>query len=179
MFVAVIGGPIASGKSSLSRATAARLGEVGGGEAAVIDLDLIYEMLDPRARSGRAKSDDRLWSQARRVAGQLTTSLLAERRDVVVEGNFAADRSLAEFERELPADVRLRLVLLEIDFETTLRRTEADATRGLSKDPTFLLRHYEAFPAEWRHRDVLRLDTGALSLAEASDALFTWLTQAT
>ena len=59
MLIAVIGGPIASGKSSLGRATAARLQTVCGAEVGVIDLDLIYEMLDPRARSGRPKSDER------------------------------------------------------------------------------------------------------------------------
>jgi shikimate kinase len=176
MFVAVIGGPIASGKSSLSRATGARLEEVGGIEVGVIDLDLIYEMLDPRGRSGRAKSDERLWSQARRVAGRLAAALLAEGRHVVAEGNFAADRSLAEFERELPADIRLRLIMLDVDFETTLRRTEADASRGLSKDPAFLSGHYEAFSPQWREREVLQLDTGALSLAEATDVLVAWLT---
>jgi len=68
MLIAVIGGPIASGKSSLGCATAARLQDVRGAEVAVIDLDLIYEMLDPRARSGRPKSDERMWSQARRLA---------------------------------------------------------------------------------------------------------------
>ena len=101
MLIAVIGGPIASGKSSLGRVTAARLQDVRGAEVAVIDLDLIYEMLDPRARSGRPKSDERMWSQARRLAGRLAAALLAEGRQVVAEGNFAGDQSLAEFEREL------------------------------------------------------------------------------
>ena len=105
MLIVVIGGPIASGKSSLGRATAARLQEVSAAEVAAIDLDLIYEMLDPRARSGRSKSDERLWSQARRLAGRLAAALLAEGRYVVAEGNFAGNQSLAEFERELPEEL--------------------------------------------------------------------------
>ncbi len=177
MLVVVIGGPIASGKSSLGRATAARFEELDGTEVAVIDLDLIYEMLDPRGASGRAKNDEHLWSQARRVAGRLSAVLLAEGRHVVAEGNFAEDRSLAEFERELPGAVRLRLVMLDVDFETALDRTQADASRGLSKDPAFLSAHYGVFSSQWRERDVRRLNTGALSLTDATGAVITWLTQ--
>ncbi len=142
----------------------------------MVDLDLIYEMLDPRGGSGRPKSDERLWSQARRVAGRLAGALLAEGRAVVAEGNFAEDRSLAEFEHELPPDVRLRLVMLEVDFEITLQRTKADVSRGLSRDPVFLSAHFRAFSPQWREREVLQLDTGALSLAEATQAVVTWIT---
>ena len=170
MIVVVITGPIASGKSTLGRAVAVELANRGT-DSAVVDLDLVYEMLDPRGRSGVAKSDERLWSQSRRVAGRLAGTLLAEGRSVVAEGNFAGDQSLAEFERELPAKVRLRLVVLDVDFETALRRTEADPSRGLSKDPVFLSRHYEAFSAQWQDREVLRLDSDALSLAQATDAV--------
>ena len=107
---------------SLARATAARLEELDGAGVGVIDLDLIYEMLDPRGGAGRAKNDEHLWSQARRVAGRLSAVLLAEGRHVVVEGNFAEDQSLAEFERVLPEAVRLRLVMLDVDFEIALLR---------------------------------------------------------
>jgi predicted ABC-type ATPase len=175
MLVVVIAGPIASGKSSLSRATAVRLEELDGSAVGVVDLDLIYEMLDPRGGSGGAKSDERLWSQARRVAGRLAGALLAEGRDVIVEGNFAEDRSIAEFEQELPAGVGLRVVMLEVAFEIAVRRTKADPSRGLSRDPAFLSAHHSAFSPQWRGREVLRLDTGALSLAEATQTLVTWL----
>ena len=178
MLVVVIGGPIASGKSSLGRATAARLEELDGAQVGVIDLDLIYEMLDPRGGSGRAKSDEQLWSQARRVAGRLSAVLLAEGRHVVVEGNFAEDQSLAEFELALPGGVRLRLVMLAVDFEIALQRTQADAARGLSKDPAFLSAHYGLFSPQWREREVLQLNMGALSFADATEAVIAWVTQA-
>ena len=174
--VAVIGGPLASGKSSLSRATATRLEEVSEAEVAVIDLDVVSEMLDPRGGPGVPKSDERLWSQARRVAGRLSAMFLAEGRHVVAEGNFPGDRALRDFERELPADARLRLVMLDVAFETALRRAQADASRGLSKDASFLSAHYSEFSLRWREHDVLQLDTGAISLAEAADAVVMWLT---
>lgn len=175
MLVVVISGPIASGKSSLSRAAAIRLEEPGETSAAVIDLDVVYEMLDPRGQSGRPKSDERLWSQARRTAGRLAASFLAEDRCVVAAGNFAADHALREFEAELPPDVRLRLVMLNIDFDIALRRTQADPSRGLSKDPSFLSIHHSAFSPEWSGRDVLQLDSGAISVDQAAEAVVTWL----
>ena len=58
----------------------------------------------------------------------------------------------------------------------TLQRAKADASRGLSRDPVFLSSHHRAFSPKWREREVLRLDTGALSLAEAAHAVVTWLT---
>ena len=175
MVVAVVSGPIASGKSSLSRATAIRLEETGKTPAAVIDLDVVYEMLDPRGRSGRPKNDELLWSQARRTAGRLAAQFLAEDRCVVAEGNFAADHALREFEAELPADAQLRLVMLKIDFEIALRRTQADPSRGLSKDRSFLSIHHREFKPQWHGRDVLQLDTGAFSAAEAAEAVVAWL----
>ena len=131
VLVVVIGGPIASGKSALSRAVAAQLEEAEEVATAVIDLDLVYETLDPRRRT---KDNADLWAEARRVAGRLATALIAENRCVVAEGEFARDQALDEFVGELPRTTDLRLVLLDVDFETALKRASTDATRGLSKD---------------------------------------------
>ena len=173
MLVVVISGPIASGKSALSRAVATQLEEAEEIATAVIDLDLVYEMLDPRRRT---KADAELWTEVRRVAGRLTTALLAESRCVVAEGEFTSDQALDEFVSELPGTADLRLVLLDVDFETALRRVSADETRGLSKDETFLSRHYREFRPEWVGHDVLRLDTTESTLGEAARAVVDWLT---
>ena len=168
VLVVVISGPIASGKSALSRAVAAQLEEAEEVATAVIDLDLVYETLDPRRRT---KDNADLWAEARRVAGRLTTALLAESRCVVAEGEFASDQSLDEFVSELPGTAELRLVLLDVDFQTALTRAAADPTRGLSKDETFLSRHYRGFRPEWGGRDVLRLDTTESTLDESARAV--------
>jgi adenylylsulfate kinase-like enzyme len=173
VLVVVITGPIASGKSALSRAVAAELEDAEAVATAVVDLDLVYEMLDSRRRR---KDDADLWSAARRVAGQLTTALLAESRCVVAEGDFASDQALDQFVSELPGIANLRLVLLDADFETASKRAAADATRGLSKDETFLSRHYHEFQPEWVGRDMLRLDTTVSTLDEAARAVVDWLT---
>jgi hypothetical protein len=168
MLVVVVSGPVASGKSTLSRAVAARLPETEGVAGATIDLDLVYEMLDPH---GAPKSDRVLWSAARRVAGRLATALLAEGRPVVAEGDFAGEDALAEFVTELPHGVEPRLVLLDLDFPTAFERTSADPTRGLSRDRGFLAGNYREFTSGWDGRDVLRLHTGRLTIEEAASAV--------
>ena len=173
MLVVVISGPIASGKSTLSRAVAAQLEGAEEVATAVIDLDLVYETLDPRRRT---KDNADLWAEARRVAGRLATALIAENRCVVAEGEFARDQALDEFVGELPRTTDLRLVLLDVDYETALKRASADPTRGLSKDETFLFRHYREFRPEWVGHDVLRLDTSESTLDEAARAVVDWLT---
>lgn len=175
VYVVVISGPIASGKSALSRAVAARLEEACGASASVIDLDLVYEMLDVHRRS---KDDERVWAQARRIAGGLGDLLLSEGRLVVVEGgDFATSAALGEFENELPAEVDVRLVLLDVDFETAFWRACSDDSRGVSKNRDFLESHYAEFRTEWPGRDVLKLNTGSASLAETAGAVVEWLRQ--
>lgn len=164
----VISGPIASGKSTLSRAVAVRLQERFGIESAVIDLDLIYEMLDPQ---GGHKADTRTWAAARRVAGRLATALLAEGRFVVAEGHFAGKGELPEFVAELPDDIDLRLVFLEVSFAKAFERASADPSRGVSKDRAFLSRHYSEFVSAWGRQDALCLDTGSATVAETADAV--------
>jgi predicted kinase len=168
MLVVVVSGPVASGKSTLSRAVAARLRETEGVDGATIDLDLVYEMLDPR---GAPKSEPFLWSAARRVAGRLATALLAEGRPVIAEGDFAGEDALAEFVAELPRGVQPQLVLLDLDFSTAFERAAGDPTRALSKDADFLARNYREFTSGWDRRDVLRLHTGRLTVDEAASAV--------
>lgn len=176
VYVVVISGPISSGKSALSRAVAAQLEETTGVLASVVDLDLVYEMLDVRRGP---KNDERVWSQARRIAGRLGTVMLGEGRSAVVEGgDFATEAALAEFESELPAEAVVRLVLLGVDFETAFQRARSDDSRGVSRDRTFLLAHYAEFRTEWPGRDALQLDTGSASLTETARSVVEWVTRA-
>lgn len=174
MLVVVIAGPIASGKSALGREVASRLQGSSRQGGSVIDLDLVYEMLDPHRRS---KDDLAIWTQARRIAGRLASVLLAEEFAVVAEGDFATDRELREFETELPENADVRLVMLTASPDTALERARADATRGASKDRAFLFRHYAGFTPGWKGRDVLRLDTGSMALPETAQAVVEWVGQ--
>ena len=170
MQVIVISGPIASGKSTLARTVAERLRQ-NNTHGAVVDLDLVYEMLDPRRR---AKTDAATWSAARRTAGRIAAGFLADGRSVVVEGSFAGDRALHELLGELPDATPVSLVLLETDIATALQRVSADPTRGLSKDKTFLTKHYREFKHGWDDRPILRLDTNELGVDESAARVLAW-----
>jgi hypothetical protein len=172
VLVVLISGPIASGKSALSRVVAAQLEDAYGVASCVVDLDLVYEMLHPRRGP---KDDDHLWTEARRIAGRLGSALLREGRSVIAEGDFATDDALREFGSELPKEAVIRLVLLSVDFETALERARADPSRGVSRNRAFLSAHFDAFEAEWLGRDVLHLDTSTGSLAETARAVTEWL----
>src|SRR5258708_26158780 len=140
MIVVVITGPIASGKSTLGRAVAVELADRGR-DSAVVDLDLVYEMLDPRRGP---KTAEARWKDARRLAGKIAAGLSARRSAVVVEGEFATDEQRLDFCEELPHESRASFVTLTVDFDEAWRRAMADPTRGDSKDKHFLAAHYRA-----------------------------------
>ena len=170
----MIGGPIASGKSTLAVAVARAL-ERRGLAVATIDLDLVYEMLE-HARA--PKNDAALWARARRTAGALTKALLAEGINVVIaEGDFLDDPSRQEFVSKLAEDVRVRFVTLRVDLLTALSRVDQDPTRGISRDRGFLTRHYEEVAETLRVRPAqdLCLDTGALTVKQATEAIVAFL----
>ena len=138
--VIVITGPIASGKSTIARELAREL-ERTHGRIAVIDLDLLYDMLRPDG----PKSDDGTWALARHAAATLTTTFLQEGMAVVVaEGSFNRPGDRAAFARHLDTNVDPLYVTLRVSFEEALRRAQGDPTRGVSRDPVVLNRYFAA-----------------------------------
>jgi cytidylate kinase len=140
-----ITGSIASGKSAVARALAGRL-RAGGRSAAVIDLDLVYEMLaeDP-------KSDAATWAGARRLAGAIAAAAFADGvAFAILEGELwtAADR--AELLVRVPARTRATWVTLNVSYAEALRRARGDPSRGISRDPAFLRAHMDEFQAALR-----------------------------
>jgi predicted kinase len=171
--VIVIGGPIASGKSTLAIGLA-RAFETRGLVAATIDLDLIYEMLE---HTRAPKNDEAIWSGARRMAGALAAAFLEDGINVVIaEGDFLDDSSRHEFSSMLRGDAAVRYVTLRVDLAIALFRVEQDATRGLSRDASFLTRHYEEVAETLRERPAsdLYLDTATLTVEQAAEAIVEW-----
>jgi predicted kinase len=171
----VVTGQIASGKSTLACAVARDL-ERDGASVAVVDLDLIYEMLDPRRGP---KVSQAKWTQARQLAARIAGALLAEGVLVVVEGEFLTPDQRGEFTDALPSAIIPRFVTLRLPFEVALQRANADPSRGLSRDPTFLASHYEA-TAESIERipsSDLTLDASAFGVEEAARSVAGWLGQ--
>ena len=172
MLLVVITGLIASGKSTLARAVKQQI-EANGIEAAVIDLDLVYEMLDPAAL---AKNDREKWRQARRVTARLADAFLGEGLAVLVEGEFLTAAARREFTDAVSSQVKPRFVTLRISFDVALQRAQLDATRGLSRDPDFLRDHHEATAAAVRDVPAtdLTLDTGEVGISEAAGVVAQW-----
>jgi chloramphenicol 3-O-phosphotransferase len=173
----VITGPIASGKSTLARAVARDLDEQGMRTAAV-DLDLVYEMLDPfRA----PKTDDAKWTQARRISARLADVLIADGVAVIVEGDFQTAEKRADLTDALSISTGPRFLTLRTSFELTLQRARQDPTRGISRDPGFLRDHYERTGTGTHEAPPtdLVLDTGVMSVSEASAAVGDWLRRGT
>jgi hypothetical protein len=174
MIVVVITGPIASGKSTLSRAVAVELADRGS-DSAVVDLDLVYEMFDP----GRGpKTDEARWREARRLAGKIAAGLEGRRSAVVLEGEFGTHAQRADFSDELPHEWRASFVTLRVDFDEAWRRATADPTRGLSKDKDFLAAHYRARGSASPGDEDLVLDTGHFSVSLAARSVTDWLLRA-
>jgi chloramphenicol 3-O-phosphotransferase len=168
--VVVLAGPIASGKSTVARAVAV-LFQQQGLSAAAIDLDLLYEMLDP---AGAPKSDDAIWRRARRASGALTNALLADGHDaVVVEGGFLGEQARSDFTGVLRGSIRPLFVALEAPLAVALTRAQADPTRGVSRDPAFLRAHYEEVTAvlEQARETDLVLDTSLFQVDAAARAI--------
>jgi len=176
--VIVVCGPIASGKSTLARAVARTLNDRGIVTAA-IDLDLVYEMIAPGTES---KSDAPTWSRARTVAARMAGALFEHGVEaVVLEGDFLAPDERAELVAALEPERRVRYVTLEVPLADALVRVAADPSRGLSRDPAFLARHYEEIGPLLRGRPEsdLALDTSALSVEAEADAVVAWALAAT
>lgn len=174
MVVIVITGTIASGKSTLARAVAQTF-EGAGRKAAVVDLDLVYEMLDP-ARA--VKANHAIWAQARRVSARVADALLAEGTDVVVvEGEFLGSAARGELLDALSSRVEPRFVTLRIAYERALERAQSDPTRGLSRSPEFLRKHYRETARAVRDtpQTDLVVDTGVVGISEAAREIAEWV----
>ena len=137
----VITGGIASGKSAIARGVASELEERGVGSA-VIDLDLLYDMQAHNEQG--PKASDLKWAAARHAAAALADSFMHDGiAAVVVEGEFVTPADRAALVGSLREPASPLFVTLLISNEEALRRAQSDPTRGVSRDPEFLRRHYD------------------------------------
>jgi predicted kinase len=136
----VITGPIASGKTAIARGLARELGRRHI-RVAVIDLDLIFEML----AITEPASEDAAWALARRAAAVLANTFLEGGVAVVVaDGSYNKPADRADFAEHLDTRVVLRYVTLQVSYEEALHRAQGDPTRGMSRDPAFLGSYFAA-----------------------------------
>ena len=170
-----ITGPIASGKSAIANAVGNELRR-GGMRTAVIDLDLLYDMLDDRV--GVGKRDEATWLVVRSAAGALSDALFAAGIDVVVvEGDlFKEERN--EILAALTNQADRHFVTLRVSYAVALRRATSDPSRGISRDAAFLRGHFTA--VERRLKEIpasdLVIDTEQDSVEEAAGRIIAGLT---
>jgi hypothetical protein len=168
----VVSGPIASGKSAVARAVRQEF-ERRGSAAAIIDLDVVYDMLSV----ARVKDDDAMWLVTRQAAAALTDAFLSAGVDVViVDGEFLTRKDREAYVRSIRAEVEPRFVTLTVSVDEAMMRAESDATRTVSRDPVFLRQHYAAArvaTAETPSTDLL-LDTESLSVDETARLIARW-----
>jgi len=134
----VVTGPIAAGKSTVAAAVGVRMQDAGL-SAAVVDLDEIVASL----RASQAHQQQS-WDQARRAHAALVGGWLRSGVDVVVaDGPFHDPDEIATLLSHVPPYTVSRWCWLDVPFDVARRRTAADPTRGVSRDPGFLQRSHE------------------------------------
>jgi chloramphenicol 3-O-phosphotransferase len=172
--IVVVNGPIASGKSSISRLVAASAA-ADGATTALVDLDLLHDMLVNAPH-------EREWELARRATGAVTAALVAGGVDVVVvdaELMTQADRDDCVGRLDDPDDVRF--VTLTVSYPEALRRARADEGRGVSRDPAFLEPYYTGVLPELRAvpETDLVVDTERVGLDEAAATVLAFIDRGT
>ncbi|WP_232820136.1 chloramphenicol phosphotransferase CPT family protein [Brachybacterium sp. YJGR34] len=154
----LITGPLAAGKSAVTRALAEQL-RADGIQLALVELDAIADMARPTLPD---------WAAAHRIFAQVTAQWLHADLDLVIAESVSGRAELDLVLRGVPAGTPVLTVALACDVEVALERALADPTRGLSRDEGFLRSAHEAWRAERSHLPVdLDLDTTATPIDES------------
>lgn len=118
----IIVGPIASGKTTLSREIARLLSE-SGERARAIDIDTIVLAIDPNDSFKSARQRRSTWVKARRQLVGEASRLFASGADaVVVAAPFFYEPNLAALRKELNEKYRLCVFKLRTPYPTRLLR---------------------------------------------------------
>lgn len=158
----VISGPIASGKSTLAINVARQLRDRGL-TIALVDLDTIAEMALPTLPD---------WTWAHRIHSETVGSWLRTDIDMVIDEGNSTPGEIQQVLDQIPDGTAVFHVVLHTGYEPALARAQADPTRGLSKDPEFLRRAYDAYDetAQLLPAD-LRLDVESETPERLADAV--------
>ncbi|MBP2381056.1 phosphotransferase-like protein [Brachybacterium sacelli] len=154
----LIGGPIAAGKSAVSRLLADAL-RADGRQLALVELDAIADMARPTLPD---------WTVAHRIFASVTGQWLEAGAEVVIAESVSDREELARVLRNVPAGTPVLTVVVTCPFGTALERALADPTRGISRDPEFLYEVHAQWAGEMPLISAdLVLDTSTLSLEES------------
>lgn len=131
----VVTGPVASGKTTVARALAARA-RVHGLDAASIDMDELVFMVN--GTDWRTVKPTH-WVAARHAAAALADAFYAGGASVVtVAGPFFGRSERDGLIGNMRSSPSVDVVALEVALEEAIARASTDPTRTLSKDPVLL-----------------------------------------
>ena len=154
----LIAGPIAAGKSAVSRALADAL-RADGHRLALVELDQIADMARPTLPD---------WADAHRLFASVTSQWLQTELDLVIAESVSSRSELDLVLGNVPAGTPLLTAVLTCDADTALRRAQADPTRGVSRQEDFLRRVHADWALQLPQLPAdLVLDTAAVPLAES------------
>lgn len=154
----LIAGPIAAGKSAVSRRLAEDLRREGR-QIALVELDALADMARPTLPD---------WADAHRIFALVTGQWLRAGLDTVIAESVSSRQELDQVLLDVPAGTPVLTVVVECPADIALERALADPTRGISRDPEFLREAH----AQWARESEMisadvELETGATSLEES------------
>jgi len=170
----IVTGPIASGKTTVARALAARA-RLQGLDAASIDMDdLVFMVNGPDWRTVKPMH----WAAARHAAAALADAFYAGGASVVtVAGPFFGRSEREGLIGNMRSSPSVDVVVLEVALGEAVARASTDPTRTLSKDPVLLAELEKTINWLELPTDVIRLRTDGLVADDvgmrAFDLIFT------
>lgn len=154
----LLAGPLAAGKSAVSRALAESL-RADGLRVVLVELDLIADMARPTLPD---------WADAHRIFASVTTQWLDAGLDLVIAESLSTRSELDMVLRDVPAGTPRLTVALTCDPDIALDRALSDPTRGLSRQEDFLRRAHTGWAEQLPRLGAdLVLDTGTVTLTES------------
>ncbi|MGP9683682.1 MULTISPECIES: AAA family ATPase [unclassified Brachybacterium] len=154
----LIAGPLAAGKSAVSRRLAADLRRRGR-QIALVELDAIADMARPTLPD---------WAAAHRIFAQVTGQWLRTGLDTVIAESVSDQGELDRVLQNVPAGTPVLTVVATCPVEVALERALADPTRGVSRDPGFLRAAHVRWADDARSINAdLVLETSTTSLEES------------
>jgi len=158
----VIAGPQASGKSAVATALSEKLREQGE-LVALVELDQIAAMALPTLPN---------WTSAHRIFESVTGQWARSELTCVVAEGSGSHQEVSRLIQQAPPTAVVVTVVTSAPFEVALARAQADPTRGVSRERSFLSRVYDRWSTEAAliDSDVL-LDTNDLDIAQSVERI--------
>ena len=125
---------------------------------ALVELDQIAAMALPTLPN---------WDIATHIFGLVADQWARSKLTCVIAEGISSQDEVSTFVTHVPATAVLVTVAVTTSVEAALERVEADPTRGISRDRTFLTERYEWWKSEMARLDLdMLLDTSQTSVEQ-------------